>query len=187
MKRILLNLHAIIQINQVFSLNKQQAHQVLSSHAHDRIKRANTGFFEEVSSGNFIRECYQEDCNSDELNEIIENLSSNEKPLTLKLLDNDKRIQHAAMLSKPIEITLTSKPLYEMFLNDQCKFNACNELGTKSCVNGLKSFKCNCLDTFSGTLCDNSLEHIVGPNETCYEIEGKSRVPTRGMNMIANL
>ena len=178
MKTNFLILYKILQINQVFSIQKRQAHQLLSTHT--RTKRNNDGIFEEIKAPNFDRECHQERCNSQELDEAISHhLVNNVGGVTVKLMDEN--LEEAAKVSQPIEVTLTNEEDYQNFLINQCKlFQACNKFGTKSCDNSVKSFKCNCLENYSGVLCERGQnfendENGENNENSCYQDEGKSK------------
>ena len=116
-------------------LSKSQANSYL---AKSRSKRSNGDFFEEFSAGNFERECIEEVCSAEELNEVakVEYNSKEYNPgknKTLEQIHDERQDQ----------------------LIKQCAlYKPCNSNNSKSCVNSWNAYTCECKKFWYGKHCE---------------------------------
>ena len=110
--------------NLSYSYFERQAHSILKS----RVRRANSGLYEEFRDGDLERECHEEKCNKEEVFEIF---------------------HHNSQKSKIIMEQITNKCKYGEN-GKKCKLP-----GTKTCVNLWNEMECKCWPGYEGTYCEN--------------------------------
>ena len=141
-------------------------------------KRISDGLFEEVQTPNYERECMEEQCSNEELDEVFENDESMIRTLTtgkwLKYVSkngvlvqqyvNIKKEDFRKALRNPCELQQkTPRTLAKEFdanslgIDVYRKIHRCYYSGTSTCENTENGpyFKCLCRKGYFGEFCDN--------------------------------
>ena len=129
-------------------ISQNVAKSVLSSH---KSKRSNTDVFEEQRNGNFERECMEEKCSGEELEEVFKSDQT-----VIKLIEKgDWSIQDFKLASiNPCELQ-QSKPCRH--INCTGLISRCFDIGTASCkaTESKPYFSCQCKRVYKGKYCED--------------------------------
>ena len=121
--------------------------------ANSRLKRSNDGFFEELGEASLKRECKQEQCDSEELNEVFSGFRLKEQFLDTKCDEKDEVCREAVIFKKKtVKIESEKKKLYQQCNNK--KLVKCDVHNTKFCRNAYNGYECVCNDFWSGEFCE---------------------------------
>ena len=113
-----------------------------------RVRRKNSGFFEETRTGNYKRECLEEMCSAEELNEIYDHDKS-------KLIDTDDgQLNYDAAWQR---------------LTKRCYVDVCNAQGTKVCIQKWNQRTCVCKAGYKGDNCADDIDEcsFSGDEKVC--------------------
>jgi len=102
-----------------------------------RVRRKNSGFFEETRGGDYQRECLDEMCSAEELDEIYDHDKS-------KIIDTaDGPLNYDAAWQR---------------LTKRCYVDVCNAQGTKVCIQKWNERRCVCKDGYTGGNCADDID-----------------------------
>jgi len=113
-----------------------------------RVRRKNSGFFEETRSGDFQRECLDEMCSAEELDEIFDHDRS-------KVIDTaDGQVNYDSAWQR---------------LTKRCYVDVCNAQGTKVCIQKWNKRTCVCKDGYDGGNCGDDIDEcaFTGEAQVC--------------------
>jgi len=125
-----------------------------------RVRRKNSGFFEETRNGDFDRECREEMCSQEELSEIYDG----DKTKTLKLDGGE----------------YTSAAAWQR-LTRRCYVDKCDAKGTKVCIQKWNERTCVCNSGYDGGACQDDIDECgftgeaavcTGAHEKCLNVDG---------------
>jgi len=125
-----------------------------------RVRRKNSGFFEETRSGNYARECREEMCSLEELSEIYDG----DKTKTLNI-DGGEYTQSGAWQR----------------LTKRCYVDKCDAKGTKVCIQKWNERTCVCNPGYDGKACEDDIDECAftgeaavctGAHEKCLNVDG---------------
>jgi len=113
-----------------------------------RVRRKNSGFFEETRSGDYKRECLEEMCSAEELDEIYDH-------------DKSKTIDTA-------DGSLTYDAAWQR-LTKRCYVDVCNAQGTKVCIQKWNQRTCVCKPGYDGGNCGDDIDEcsFSGESKVC--------------------
>ena len=108
--------------------------------AYSRLKRSNDGFFEELGKANLKRECKQEQCDSEEINEVFSSFRLKEQFLNKKCDEKDEDCREAVIIKKKtVKIESEKRKLYQQCSNK--KLVKCDVFNTKLCKNTYNGYE----------------------------------------------
>ena len=127
------------------TINQQAAKSLLKL----RTKRANAGVFEESASANFERECLEQKCSENELNEVFKQDESVKSSDVWEIKDFRMALRDPCTLQ-------TQKPCTSLDCSSSI-IQRCFGTGTMSCRNVERTpyFECNCRKGYVGDFCEN--------------------------------
>lgn len=125
-----------------------------------RVRRKNSGFFEETRSGDYARECREEMCSAEELSEIFDQDTTK----TLKIDGGEYSFDDAWQR-----------------LTKRCYVDKCDAKGTKVCIQKWNERTCVCNQGYDGGACQDDIDECAftgkaavctGAHEKCLNVDG---------------